>query len=95
MDTTAIAEFPLHIRRHAIVVGPRGSTLKRISAENTVRIFVPDTRHGKGGGDAVAGTGEGTEPDKNNIQVAAVFGGGSCFFVGFVYSKPFVARVVL
>lgn len=39
-----MAEFPLHLSRHPIIVGPKGATLKRISAANAVRITVPSEK---------------------------------------------------
>lgn len=59
VDEMAIAEFPLHVRRHAILVGPGGSTLKRISADNEVRIFIPDNSAGS----------DTSKGDKHTIQV--------------------------
>lgn len=44
MDTVAVSEFPLHVCRHPLMVGPRGATLKRISAETVVRVTVPSER---------------------------------------------------
>lgn len=60
IDSVAVAEFPLHLRRHSIVVGAGGSTLKRISADNDVRIMVPE--NSQQGWD-------GSNLDKNTIQV--------------------------
>jgi len=44
VDTVAVAEFPLHVCRHPVIVGPGGATLKRISAENAVRITIPSEK---------------------------------------------------
>lgn len=44
VDTVAVAEFPLHLCRHPVIVGPKGATLKRISAENAVRITLPSEK---------------------------------------------------
>ncbi|CAM9945133.1 unnamed protein product, partial [Discosporangium mesarthrocarpum] len=46
----AVAVFPLHPRRHRSIVGPGGSTIKRISADNAVRVFIPARGPGPGHG---------------------------------------------
>ncbi|CAM9223143.1 unnamed protein product, partial [Scytosiphon promiscuus] len=44
VDAAAVAEFPLHLSRHPLIVGPKGATLKRISAVNAVRIMLPSEK---------------------------------------------------
>lgn len=75
VDTVAVAEFPLHVCRHPLMVGPKGATLKRISAETAVRVAVPSERDAAAAAQQQQGWSPSALVDKNLvIQVQSSLG---------------------
>ena len=40
----AVAEFSLHPSKHSLVIGSKGKNIRKLSADHSVRIFVPDAK---------------------------------------------------
>ena len=68
-----VASIPLTRSRHATIIGSRGGTIRKLSADNAVRIMVPNKGDGKSDG---KGDGNGQErsdqPTFNKREVAPV-----------------------